>query len=298
MQASETQAPSRKRPRPASAEFIQPKEEPEDEPASQRPRRGDANQQQGVLSVDVSSANAAQPSNVPSASAPGGTAVVPPEAQPAPNAGPGALTAPGANDQQDQQQDGGDGFPPNGIPASRSQEAGTLQGVADPDGASKDGGDAAMSEPAATPGEGLESSQRVEEHFQPSLPMQEMVVNFLLRMAFVIGGDRDHDLQVQFHHLPEFSCAAFVPPHLLVGSAAVPQAVVAANLPHCSIQYKLLDMSLHHFCCCRDCTCLINAGALDTHQGSATDSCRCKFAALLDPVQAAGHVSASLLLLS
>ena len=49
-----------------------------------------------------------------------------------------------------------------------------------------------MSEPTGTPGD----SQRVEEHFQPSLPMQEMVVNFLLRMAFVIGGDRDHDLQV------------------------------------------------------------------------------------------------------
>ena len=49
-----------------------------------------------------------------------------------------------------------------------------------------------MSEPTGTPG----ASKRVEEHFQPSLPMQEMVVNFLLRMAFVIGGDRDHDLQV------------------------------------------------------------------------------------------------------
>ena len=45
-----------------------------------------------------------------------------------------------------------------------------------------------------------EGNQKMEEHFQPSVPMQEMVVNFLLRMAFVIGGDKEHELQVK--HMP------------------------------------------------------------------------------------------------
>lgn len=84
-------------------------------------------------------------------------------------------------------QHGGAAFSPTA--AVKIQDAETLQGPST--GASKDG-----VESTGTPGESLDSSQRVEEHFQPSLPMQEMVVNFLLRMAFVIGGDRDHDLQV------------------------------------------------------------------------------------------------------
>ncbi len=98
--------------------------------------------------------------------------------------------------------------PPN---AGTSEEAGRQlqdedhqKSLGDPGGAGKETGDAAMAEATAgTPGDALDSSQRVEEHFQPSLPMQEMVVNFLLRMAFVIGGDRDHDLQVM-------SCFCFV----------------------------------------------------------------------------------------
>lgn len=84
-------------------------------------------------------------------------------------------------------QHGGAAFSPSA--ALKTQDAETLPGSST--GASKDG-----VESTGTPGESLDSSQRVEEHFQPSLPMQEMVVNFLLRMAFVIGGDRDHDLQV------------------------------------------------------------------------------------------------------
>lgn len=42
-----------------------------------------------------------------------------------------------------------------------------------------------------------DGNQKMEEHFQPSIPMQEMVVNFLLRMAFVIGGDKEQELQVR-----------------------------------------------------------------------------------------------------
>lgn len=272
MQASQAQAPSRKRPRPASAESIQPKEEPEDEPASQRPRLGDASQQPGVPSAGLSSAHAAEPSNVSLAAAPGESAASPPEAQPASNAGPaGALNAPSVA--TDQPQDGGDGFPPTGIPASRSQDAETLQGVADPDGAGKDGGDAAIGEPAATPGEGLESSQRVEEHFQPSLPIQEMVVNFLLRMAFVIGGDRDHDLQVQFTSLAHnpLSC---LQTNKQMGTISSPPAFFVPNLSKGSISlraHEMLGISLQASAAVIIVVsmCLINAGALDTHKGSA-----------------------------
>ena len=184
MQAVKVQTGSRKRPRPQSGDAVQPKQEPEDEPASQRPR---VEQQPvaGTAGPLPGASDAAEPSGL----AVGGSAVTPPaESQGRTSSGAAGTTkSPRADDQH-----GSNVFSPN--VAIKTQDAEGLQGSADADGAGKDG--TAMVESTGTPGEGLDSSQRVEEHFQPSLPMQEMVVNFLLRMAFVIGGDRDHDLQV------------------------------------------------------------------------------------------------------
>ena len=184
MQAVEVQAATRKRPRPHSGDVIQPKVEQEDEPISQRPRVGD---RQPVSTAGSLPSEAAEHSSVPVGSAPAGNAVdSPAEGQPASGLGRGGSAGTAEATPADDQHVTPDVTPPNTVGA---QDAEPLHGSADGD---KDG--AAMAE--STPGEGLESSQRVEEHFQPSLPMQEMVVNFLLRMAFVIGGDRDHDLQV------------------------------------------------------------------------------------------------------
>ena len=188
IQAVKVQAASRKRPRMQSADTVQPKQEPEDEPASQRPRL----EQQPIASTAGSlppPPDTAESSVLAVGGNAGGSAVTPPtETQGLTSSGAaGTIKAPLADDQH-----GSNVFSPNA--AIKTQDAEGLQGSADADGAGKDG--TAMVESTGTPGEGLDSSQRVEEHFQPSLPMQEMVVNFLLRMAFVIGGDRDHDLQV------------------------------------------------------------------------------------------------------
>lgn len=188
MQAAKVQAPSRKRPRPQSGDAIQPKQEPEDEPASQRPRV----EQQPVASV-AGSLPRAPDTDEPFGSATSGNAGGGPVSPPAERHG---LSSSGAADTTKSpladDQPGSNVFSPNA--AIKVQDAEALQGSAEADGPGKD--ETAMVGSTGTPGEGLDSSQRVEEHFQPSLPMQEMVVNFLLRMAFVIGGDRDHDLQV------------------------------------------------------------------------------------------------------
>ena len=174
MQAATVQTASRKRPRLQSGDGVQPKQEPEDEPATQRPR---------VEQQTVASAADSLP-RVPGTGEPSGLAT-------GGNAGgsgaAGTTKPPLADDHH-----GSSVFSSN--VAIKAQDAEGLPGSADADGAAKD--ETGMVESTGTPGEGLDSSQRVEEHFQPSLPMQEMVVNFLLRMAFVIGGDRDHDLQV------------------------------------------------------------------------------------------------------
>lgn len=188
IQAAKVQAPGRKRPRPQSGDAVQPKQEPEDQPASQRPRV----EQQPVASVAGALPRAQdtdEPSGLATSGNAGGGAVSPP-------AESHGLTSSGAADTSKtslaDDQPGPNVFSPNA--AIKVQDAEALQGSADADAPGKDG--TAMVESTGTPGEVLDSSQRVEEHFHPSLPMQEMVVNFLLRMAFVIGGDRDHDLQV------------------------------------------------------------------------------------------------------
>lgn len=194
MQAAGAQTASRKRPRPQSGDATQPKEEPADEPASQRPRIGDVEH----LQPGSFTSEAGQQSSLPSGLAPAGLApaAVASAAEGQPASGDG-----GSADQSLRpttpvdDQDSPAAFPPDKT-AVKTQVAATLQGATDSNSAGKGVGDAAMGEPTGTPGESMESNQRVEEHFQPSLPMQEMVVNFLLRMAFVIGGDRDHDLQV------------------------------------------------------------------------------------------------------
>lgn len=171
------QTASRKRARSQSGDAVQPKEEPEDEPVSQRPRV----EQRQPVSTAGSSLPRTPEADKPSPLA--GNAVSPgAEGQGLTGKGSAGTTQAAADDQH-----GGAAFSPSA--AVKMQDAETLP--APSTGASKDG-----VESAGTPGESLDSSQRVEEHFQPSLPMQEMVVNFLLRMAFVIGGDRDHDLQV------------------------------------------------------------------------------------------------------
>lgn len=189
MQAAKVQTASRKRPRPQSGDAIQPKQEPEDETASQRPRV-----EQQPAATTAGSVPRAPDTGELSGSATGGNAdgsgVSPPaESEGLSSGAAGTTKSPLAGDQH-----GSNVFSPNA--AIKAQDAEGLTGSTDADGAGKDG--TAMVESTGTPGESLDSSQRVEEHFQPSLPMQEMVVNFLLRMAFVIGGDRDHDLQVGF----------------------------------------------------------------------------------------------------
>lgn len=204
MQAAETHTASRKRPRPQSGDAVQPKEETADEPASQRPRVGEFEHRQPVSSSGslTPAAGAGEQSGLPSGLAPAGLA---PAAVPSPDEGQPASGDGGSAGTSDQSlrpktlvedQHSPAAFPANST-ATKTQGTETLQGATDNNSAGRGSGEAAMGEPTGTPGEGLESSQRVEEHFQPSVPMQEMVVNFLLRMAFVIGGDRDHDLQVQ-----------------------------------------------------------------------------------------------------
>lgn len=170
---------SRKRPRSQSGDAIQPKEEPEDEPVSQRPR---VEQRQPVSTAG--SMSRTPEADEPSPLAARGGNAVSPEAE---GQGPTSNGSAGTTQTVADEQPGGAAFSPSA--AVKMQDAETLPGSSTC--ASKDG-----VESTGTPGESLDGSQRVEEHFQPSLPMQEMVVNFLLRMAFVIGGDRDHDLQV------------------------------------------------------------------------------------------------------
>ena len=166
-------------------------EELDDEPVSQRPKVSDAGQQPTASTAGslpaVLHPRASEQDTIPLSSAPG-VAMPHSPTQPADGTSGQPLSA------ENPQQNVVSTLPPHGGPDTR-QEVETLPDVADATGAGKDAGEGAMNEAAGPQGDGLESNQRVEEDFQPSLPMQEMVVNFLLRMAFVIGGDRDHDLQ-------------------------------------------------------------------------------------------------------
>lgn len=176
------QSASRKRARSQSGDAVQPKEEPEDEPVSQRPR---VEQRQPVSTAG--SLSRTPEADEPSPLGATGGNPVSPDAEGPGLTGNGSTPAGTTQAAVAHDQHGGAAFSPSAD--VKIQDAETLPGSST--GASKDG-----VESTGTPGESLDSSQRVEEHFQPSLPMQEMVVNFLLRMAFVIGGDRDHDLQV------------------------------------------------------------------------------------------------------
>lgn len=211
LQSQDIHASSRKRSRPSSAEAsaVPPKEEAEElgEPARQRPRTGDAAQGQqsiGTLqSIDSlqATSDATGQSSAPSAVA---TASAPLSADAPAAAGdesaPPVDPAQNAADTQQPVASVAVRAPPGAPPEhGGSSEAGKQdevhqQSLGDPGGGAKEAADGEAA--GGTQGDGLDGSQRVEEHFQPSLPMQEMVVNFLLRMAFVIGGDRDHDLQV------------------------------------------------------------------------------------------------------
>jgi len=213
LQSQDAQASSRKRLRPPSAEAsaVQPKEEAEElgEPARQRPRTGDAAQGQqsiGTLqSIDSlqATSDATGQTSAPSVAA---TASAPVSADAPAAAGDESAppTDPAQNAADTQQPVASVAVrAPSGAPPENggSSEAGKQdevhqQSLGDPGGGGKEAADAMGEAAGGTQGDGLDGSQRVEEHFQPSLPMQEMVVNFLLRMAFVIGGDRDHDFQV------------------------------------------------------------------------------------------------------
>ena len=176
--------PSRKRSRPPSAEGAQQRPEGDDtvEPASQRRCTGDtatepppAGAEQGAEApLETSAAHRRSGSLLATANQ--------------------AAASPDIEKAQDIQagQSGQNAVRQEGPPVKQDDQ----QTLGDPGGAVKDPADPTVDEAAGgAHADGMES-QRNEEHFQPSLPMQEMVVNFLLRMAFVIGGDRDHDLQV------------------------------------------------------------------------------------------------------
>ena len=42
----------------------------------------------------------------------------------------------------------------------------------------------------------LPACRALDDDFAPTQPMQEMIVNFLLRMCFVLGESKEKDLQV------------------------------------------------------------------------------------------------------
>lgn len=213
LQTQDVHASSRKRSRPSSAEAsaVPPKEEAEElgEPARQRPRTGDVGQGQqsiGTLqSIDSlqATSDATGQSSAPPAVATA-SALTSADA-PAAAGDESAQPADPAQNAADTQQPVASvavrappGAPPEGGGSSEAgkQDEVHQQSLGDPGGGAQEAADAMGEAAGGTQGDGLDGSQRVEEHFQPSLPMQEMVVNFLLRMAFVIGGDRDHDLQV------------------------------------------------------------------------------------------------------
>ena len=208
LQSQEAQAPNRKRSRPPSAETIQPKEEAEElgEPASQIRRTGDTQQGQqpsGALQSIDSLQGASEAAGQASTPAADNAAAVPPAAEAPVATGDGTAAAaepahPVDNASQPVASAAARAPMENGETAEASKQGEvSQQSLGDPGADGKESQADGMGETTgATQGDALDSSQRVEEHFQPSLPMQEMVVNFLLRMAFVIGGDRDHDLQV------------------------------------------------------------------------------------------------------
>jgi len=203
---------------------VPPKEEAEElgEPARQRPRTGDAAQGQSIgtlQSIDSlqATSDATGQSSAPPAVA---TASAPISADAPAAAGdesaPPTDPAQNAADTQQPVASVAVRTPPGEPPENGgSSEAGKQdevhqQSLGDPGGSAKEAADAMGEAAGGTQGDGLDGSQRVEEHFQPSLPMQEMVVNFLLRMAFVIGGDRDHDLQVGYVRPPCLSLHAAI----------------------------------------------------------------------------------------
>ena len=212
LQSQDVHASSRKRSRPSSAEgsALPPKEEAEElgEPARQRPRTGDAAQGQSIGTLQsIDSLQATSDATGQSSAPPAVATASAPISADAPAAtgdeiAPPTDPAQNAADTQQPVASVAVRTPPGEPPENGgSSEAGKQdevhqQSLGDPGGGAKEAVDAMGEAAGGTQGDGLDGSQRVEEHFQPSLPMQEMVVNFLLRMAFVIGGDRDHDLQV------------------------------------------------------------------------------------------------------
>ena len=153
-------------------------EEEGSEPASQRPRLMQASAQQDAQasappeSLAVAANEATTPTAMAEQAASEGESLT----TPAPSPGTANGTPPAVPVS--------DGPGTNGSASAQEQ-----QGFADATDAGREGAGliAAVS---------AEGNQKMEEHFQPSIPMQEMVVNFLLRMAFVIGGDKEHELQV------------------------------------------------------------------------------------------------------
>ncbi|KAL0051806.1 hypothetical protein WJX82_002492 [Trebouxia sp. C0006] len=247
-QSQDVHASSRKRSRPSSAEAsaVPPKEEAEElgEPARQRPRTGDAAQGQSIgtlQSIDSlqATSDATGQSSAPPAVA---TASAPISADaPAATGDESAPPTDPAQNAADTQQPVASvavrtppGEPPEngGSSEAGKQDEVHQQSLGDPGGGAKEAVDAMGEAAGGTQGDGLDGSQRVEEHFQPSLPMQEMVVNFLLRMAFVIGGDRDHDLQALLAHTKTVLSKAL---------GVWPKAAVKVNYIS-----KLLQNNAHH----------------------------------------------------
>ncbi|KAL0020642.1 hypothetical protein WJX79_010395 [Trebouxia sp. C0005] len=248
-QTQDVHASSRKRSRPSSAEAsaVPPKEEAEElgEPARQRPRTGDVGQGQqsiGTLqSIDSlqATSDATGQSSAPPAVATA-SALTSADA-PAAAGDESAQPADPAQNAADTQQPVASvavrappGAPPEGGGSSEAgkQDEVHQQSLGDPGGGAQEAADAMGEAAGGTQGDGLDGSQRVEEHFQPSLPMQEMVVNFLLRMAFVIGGDRDHDLQALLAHTKTVLSKAL---------GVWPKAAVKVNYIS-----KLLQNNAHH----------------------------------------------------
>lgn len=212
-QSHDVHASNRKRSRPSSAEAsaVPPKDEAEElgEPARQRPRTGDATQGpqsigtlQSIDSLQATSDATGQSSAPPAVAT--ASAPISADARAAAGDESASPTDPAQNAADTQQPVASVAIraPPEapgengGSSEAGKQDEVHQQSLGDPGGGVKEAADAMGEAAGGTQGDGLDGSQRVEEHFQPSLPMQEMVVNFLLRMAFVIGGDRDHDLQV------------------------------------------------------------------------------------------------------
>ena len=175
--------PSRKRSRPTSAETVHPKdgvaEDATTEPASQRPRltQAPSSQQDAQAGSTPSGTATIATSEAGVPLAPGEHATTEADSLvvpiPSPSAAYGMSPAPVAE-------------PPG---PSGNASAQDQQGFGDAADVGREG-------PGLIAAVSAEGNQKMEEHFQPSIPMQEMVVNFLLRMAFVIGGDKEHEAQV------------------------------------------------------------------------------------------------------